>query len=223
MRDEDPLDRPVEERREGGPDRRRRRALVEPRIRADAHPVGGADEHVAGDERGVLRQPPQRFVDLGHAERLDAGGRLVRGGVALDELRRAPLMPRNREQDGDRQPAAFHVAVKRLEEAFPLGRHERIDQDGRSRAPRSRRSRPPAPSRRPPSSPGAAPSSARARAQGCPPSPSDHVRSRHVGARTPHVRYGRWSGDDAGRSIQPTMSEAAMSGPGPHMSATAGD
>ena len=34
---------------------------------------------------------------------------------------------------GDRQAAALDVAVERLEEALPLRRHERVDQDGRVR------------------------------------------------------------------------------------------
>ena len=45
-----------------------------------------ADEHVAGHERRVLRQPPQRLVDLGHGKWLHAGRSLLSRGVALDEL-----------------------------------------------------------------------------------------------------------------------------------------
>ena len=89
-----------------------------------------ADQHVAGDQRRVLRQPPERLVDLGHDERLDAGRSLVGRGVALDQLGDAALVPRDGEQDRDGQAAPLDVAVERLEEPLPLLRHERVDQDG---------------------------------------------------------------------------------------------
>ena len=79
VRDEDPLEREVEQRRSAARIDRVRRALVEPRVRADLDAaVGRAEERRRRRPgRRVLRQPPERLVDLGHDERLDAGRRLV--------------------------------------------------------------------------------------------------------------------------------------------------
>ena len=126
-----------------------RRALVEPRVRADLDAAVRADQHVAGDQRRVLRQPPERLVDLGHDERLDAGRQPRRArGVALDQLGDAALVPRDGEQNG--RPAGR--AARRRGRA-PRGTAPappaRAGRSGRwPAAPRSRHSRPPAPSRR---------------------------------------------------------------------------
>ena len=128
--------------------------------------------------------------------------------VAVGQLPRAANVRVDRQQHAHRQPGARDIAVERLvEAAASSGRDERVEEDDRVRAPRSRHSRPPAPSRRARrprvSTRGAGPSSTRGRFRSRPPacriypgsartfSEGDHVsvsharghRRRRLGAR----------------------------------------
>ena len=75
VRDEDALERQVEEGLQRRAERRRRAALVEPGVRTDADVTRRSDEDVAGDERLVLGQPPERLFHFRRQrELLDGGG-----------------------------------------------------------------------------------------------------------------------------------------------------
>ena len=94
-----------------------------------------SDEDVAGDERPVLGQPPERLVHLRRQRELLDGGRCRR--PSSRSARPAPpgcaRATRAVSRIDDRQPTPLDVAVEREEELLPLRRNERVDQDGRVR------------------------------------------------------------------------------------------
>ena len=132
------------------------RLLGEPGGRAEAKAaVPVPEEHVAGHERAVLRDPEHDLGSPGRGERLDsarervvgpervrhdagapldraatAGRRPDAGAVALDHRRRAARVPEDRDEHVHRASGPLDVLVERGPEALGVVRRdERVDED----------------------------------------------------------------------------------------------
>ena len=157
MREQEQLQRQVEQRAQAVADHRPRHARPEPRVRDDADTAAGrAEEEVARGERvvggdpehglgTVLGRPPLDAsredvavaVGVRHGDAL-ARLRLRRGRrpercarIAIEDRRRAASVVEDREEDL-RRPVVLDVVVERPPEPlFVVLRHERVDQDER--------------------------------------------------------------------------------------------
>ena len=156
VRDEDHLDREIEERSKRGAELAGIGSVGEPRVGAEADAARSVPEkHVPGDQRAVRGQPKEDFVGAEGFDRDGAAGKRVaepervrdarfqtierplvrperRAWIALDYLVRAPLVPEDGEKDG-RGPEPLGVSVERAPETVALrrpgGRRQGVDED----------------------------------------------------------------------------------------------